>query len=255
MIKIKRGLNLPIAGVPSSAVEQGPAVQNVAVIGYDYHGMKPTMAVTVGDEVKKGQLLFTDKKTEGVKYTAPAGGKIVAINRGEKRVFESLVIEIAANEEELSFDAVADADLANIDKAALTNTLVESGLWTAFRTRPYSKVPAPSADAAAIFVTAMDTNPLAADAAAIIAEYQQDFDRGLTVLPALTNGPVYVCSAPGTVQTNAAGVTSKEFSGPHPAGLAGTHIHYLMSASLERVVWSIGAHVYHSLRSRLKRFM
>lgn len=240
MIKIKRGLNLPIAGEPSPTIEEGSAVTTVAVIGYDYHGMKPTMAVAVGDEVKKGQLLFTDKKTAGVKYTAPAGGKVLAINRGEKRVFQSLVIEVAATEAELEFATIGAGDLAAADAQVIRENLIDSGLWTAFRTRPYSKVPAADTQAAAIFVTAMDTNPLAADAAAIIAAHQADFEHGLNVLGKLTAGPVYVCSAPNTVSVNAANVSHKEFAGPHPAGLAGTHIHYLMPASMERTVWSIG---------------
>ena len=66
MIKIRRGLDLPIAGAPAQEIEDGPSVRSVAVIGFDYHGMKPTMLVKVGDKVKEGQVLFTDKKTEGV---------------------------------------------------------------------------------------------------------------------------------------------------------------------------------------------
>lgn len=239
MIKIKRGLDLPIDGEPSSNIVDAPAVRNVAVIGYDYHGMKPTMAVAEGDVVQKGQLLFTDKKTEGVKYTAPAGGKVVAINRGEKRVFQSLVIEIADTEEEIKFNQYSAEDLTSLSEEALVSELVDSGLWTAFRTRPFSKVPATNTRPAAIFVTAMDSNPLAADASAIIQQYKADFDLGLSVLPKLSQGPVYACTAADSVAVNVEGVDHKEFSGPHPAGLAGTHIGYLYPASIERVVWSM----------------
>ena len=239
MIKIKRGLDLPIAGEPDNTIVEGPAVRNVALIGYDYHGMKPTMAVAVGDVVSKGQLLFTDKKTEGVKYTAPAGGKVVAINRGEKRVFQSLVIEIAEDEAEISFNSYSDDQLASLEAETLVNDLVESGLWTAFRTRPYSKVPAPATRPEAIFVTAMDTNPLSADAAAIIKAHQADFDRGVSVLSKLTEGEVFVCAAPGSVEVGAQSASLKEFSGPHPAGLAGTHIAHLKPCSMDHVVWSI----------------
>lgn len=239
MIKIKRGLDLPIAGEPDKAIVDGPAVSKVALIGYDYHGMKPTMAVAVGDVVSKGQLLFSDKKTEGVKYTAPAGGKVVAINRGAKRVFQSLVIEIDEQEQEISFNQYSDEQLASLEADALVSDLVESGLWTSFRTRPFSKVPAPATRPVAIFVTAMDTNPLAADAAAIIAKYKEDFDRGVSVLPKLTDGEVFVCAAPNTVEASGSGVELKEFAGPHPAGLAGTHISKLKTPTLERVVWNI----------------
>src|SRR5690554_758401 len=94
MIKIKRGLDLPISGAPAQSIENAKPVSQVALIGFDYMGMKPTMEVQVGDRVKCGQLLFTDKKTEGVRYTSPASGVVSAINRGERRVFQSVVIQV-----------------------------------------------------------------------------------------------------------------------------------------------------------------
>ncbi|HAU15754.1 MAG TPA: NADH:ubiquinone reductase (Na(+)-transporting) subunit A, partial [Gammaproteobacteria bacterium] len=110
MIKIKRGLNLPISGAPKQTIEDGPSIRTVAVLGSDYVGMKPTMHVKVGDQVKKGQTLFADKKTEGVLFTAPASGTISAIHRGHKRVLQSVVIDVAGDEEE-SFDAYAPTEL------------------------------------------------------------------------------------------------------------------------------------------------
>ncbi|MED5315507.1 MAG: NADH:ubiquinone reductase (Na(+)-transporting) subunit A, partial [Pseudomonadota bacterium] len=89
MIKIKRGLDIPLAGAPAQELDTSIITRATALMGPDYHGMKPTMAVQVGDLVKKGQLLFTDKKCEGVRYTAPAGGRVSAINRGAKRAFQS----------------------------------------------------------------------------------------------------------------------------------------------------------------------
>ncbi|MEH6549691.1 MAG: Na(+)-translocating NADH-quinone reductase subunit A [Pseudomonadales bacterium] len=236
MIKIKRGLDLPISGNPEQKIYDGPTVRSVGVVGYDYVGMKPTMAVAVGDKVKKGQLLFTDKKTEGVRYTAPAGGTVAAINRGAKRVFQSLVIDLDTDEQEETFASHDVASLAGLSRETVTKQLVDSGLWTALRTRPFSKVPAVGTAPAAIFVTAMDTNPLAADAALVIAERKEDFANGLAVLPALTDGKVYLCQAPGS-DIPAATAQVKEFSGPHPAGLPGTHIHFVQSVSENRTAW------------------
>ena len=89
MIKVRRGLDLPISGTPEQVVYNGPAVSQVALVGLDYQGMKPTMAVREGDQVKLGQLLFTDKKNASARYTAPAAGTVAAINRGERRIFQS----------------------------------------------------------------------------------------------------------------------------------------------------------------------
>jgi len=95
MIKIKKGLDLPISGKPTQVVEEGRSVRSVAVLGDDFPGMKPTMNVVVGDQVRKGQTLFSDKKTEGVVFTSPAAGTVTGINRGAKRAFISVVVEVA----------------------------------------------------------------------------------------------------------------------------------------------------------------
>ena len=123
MIKIRRGLDLPIAGKPEQVIHDGPVIGQVAVVGFDYPGMKPTMAVREGDRVKLGQLLFTDKKTVGVKYTAPAAGVVVAINRGERRVFQSLVIDVDGNEAE-SFAQYSAEQLASLDRSLVVENLV-----------------------------------------------------------------------------------------------------------------------------------
>lgn len=241
MINIRRGLDLPISGAPEQTIVDGPQIRSVAVVGADYHGMKPTMEVQVGDKVKLGQLLFTDKKTEGVRYTAPAAGTVAAINRGAQRVLQSVVIDVEGEEAE-RFSHYSPDQLAGLTEEQVKENLVNSGLWTALRTRPYSKVPAPATTPNSIFVTAMDTNPLAGKAELIIREKRDDFSRGLLLLSKLTSGKVFVCKAQGSdVQTgNHSRVESHEFGGVHPAGNAGTHIHYLDPVSVNKTVWTIG---------------
>ena len=97
MINIKKGLDLPIGGKPEQAVSDSPSVKHVALIGSDYVGLRPSMSVEAGQKVKKGQVLFEDKKNPGTRFTAPAAGTVVAINRGERRAFQSLVIEVDPN--------------------------------------------------------------------------------------------------------------------------------------------------------------
>lgn len=243
MRKIRRGLDLPISGAPEQVIHDGPAIKTVAVIGPDYNGMKPTMAVAEGDSVKLGQLLFTDKKTEGVGYTAPAAGRVVAINRGARRVFLSVVIQVeekGEGDEAEQFASYTPDQLAGLSREQVVQNLVDSGLWTALRTRPYSKVPALDAEPAAIFINAMDTNPLAADPAVVIAEQRDAFAQGVEILSKLA--PVtYVCAAPDAdIPVPAAdNIRRESFAGPHPAGLTGTHIHYLMPVGNRRSVFSI----------------
>lgn len=240
MFRIRKGLDLPISGVPEQHVTTGASIHHVAIVGDDYVGMRPAMLVQEGDRVIKGQALFEDKKNPGVMFTAPASGTVVAIHRGERRVLQSVVIQIEGDEkrEFARFDA---ADLATLSHDVVQTQLLESGLWTALRTRPYSKTPVPSTVPAAIFVTAIDTNPLSADPQPLILAERKAFDAGLTVLTRLTPGKVHVCQASGgKLGGHPQGqVAFNEFAGPHPAGLVGTHIHFLEPVSLTKQVWHL----------------
>ncbi|PAT35274.1 Na(+)-translocating NADH-quinone reductase subunit A [Vandammella animalimorsus] len=247
MHKIKRGLDLPLAGAPQPQLADAAAVRRVAVIGADYHGLKPTMAVQVGDRVKTGQPLFSDKNQPGVHITAPAAGVVSAIHRGQQRVLQSVVIDVEGapgQEEALAFARYDEAQLDALSDAQVRENLQHSGLWAALRTRPFSKIPAADATPAAIFVTAMDTHPLAADPAPIINAHAGDFRHGLRVLARLA--PLVLCKAPHT-SSNASlpgedvpGLKVEEFDGPHPAGLPGTHIHFVLPVDAARTVWHIG---------------
>ena len=244
MITIKKGLDLPITGEPSREItEHRPT--HVALVGYDYVGMKPTMNVKAGDIVAKGQPVFEDKKRVGVIYTAPAAGKVIAINRGERRVFESLVIAVDPNGEEVEFQSYDSQQLAELDSEVVETQLIASGEWTAFRTRPFSRAPDIGARPHAIFVTAMDTNPLAYDPMLLIDEQIQAFNDGIAILSTLSpktfvchHGDAKLTAAPRTAANNVTEYHS--FSGKHPAGLAGTHIHFLHPLSRGVTVWTIG---------------
>lgn len=239
MITIKKGLDLPISGAPSQVISDGKTITKVALLGEEYVGMRPTMHVRVGDEVKKAQILFEDKKNPGVKFTSPASGKVIEINRGAKRALQSVVIEVNGNEQ-ITFDSFSANQLASLDRQTIKTQLIESGMWTALRTRPFSKVPAVSSSTQAIFVNAMDTNPLAADPVLVINEQSEAFIAGLDILSALTEGKVYVCkSGISLPRSSCANVEEHVFSGPHPAGLVGTHMHFIYPVNATNVAWSI----------------
>ncbi|MEJ6592369.1 MAG: NADH:ubiquinone reductase (Na(+)-transporting) subunit A, partial [SAR86 cluster bacterium] len=241
MIKTKKGLNLPIAGSPQQTIEVSRPARSVALVGFDYPGLKPTMEVAVGDRVVTGQLLFTDKKTPGIQFTAPACGTVSAINRGAKRVFQSLVIDVEAGDAK-QFASYTAAQLKDLGRAQVVEQLIESGEWTAIRTRPFNKIPAADTQPEALFITAIDTRPLCADPQIIIQEQPAAFSAGLEVLAALTTGKVFVCQAAGAKLPTAdnSRIQHEEFSGPHPAGLVGTHIHFLAPVNENKTVWHVG---------------
>lgn len=235
-IEIKRGLDIPIAGQPVQAIKPGPPIKTVAILGDDYVGMRPTMLVAVGDRVALGQPVFSDKKNEGVIYTAPGCGVVKGINRGEKRRFLSLEIELDGDEQ-VTFGATND--VGSLDREAVQKKLVDSGLWTSLRKRPFDRVPELDGTPHSVFVTATDSNPLAADPELIIAENKDRFVAGVAAVSKLTSGKTYVCTrgdsrAPGSDLPN---VQFVQFRGPHPSGLAGTHIHFLDPVGPNKTVW------------------
>ncbi len=240
-ITIRKGLDIPIAGRPESVVSDAPAVNSVGLVGWDTPGLKPKMAVAVGDRVKLGQTLFVDKRNPDVRYTAPGGGTVSAINRGARRVLNSVVIELDGDKAE-TWPAVDPAKIDSIGEADLRRTLTQSGLWTALRTRPFGRIPQPDTKPNSIFVTAINTNPLGGDPAPVIAEDEEAFLAGLKIVSRLSDGPTYVCTKPdaGIPCPEGEPFRHAEFEGPHPAGLVGTHIHFLDPVSIEKTVWHIG---------------
>lgn len=242
--RITKGLDLPITGEPQQAISPGKAVTRVALLGADYIGMKPRMEAKVGDVVKRGQLLFEDRKAPGVRFTAPGAGTVVAVHRGEKRAFVSLVIDLAASDEQVefaSFAAVQGKSPAALGVDEVKALLLESGLWTAIRVRPFSRVPAPDGSPRAIFITAVDTNPHAPDVGVVLKGREADFARGLQVVAKLAP-KAYLCkSSKLQIETGqVANLKVEDFDGVHPAGNVGTHIHKLEPVNRDRVVWHLG---------------
>lgn len=242
MIRIKKGLDIPIKGAPEQQIHPGPPVRRVGVLGRDYIAYKrlPTLLVDEGDRVRLGQPLVRGKHLTSVTTTAPGTGVVEYIERGARRFLESITIRLDGQDEE-TFNAYTPDEIAGLNPTQVRENLLASGLWLAFRTRPFSLVADPETEPHALFVTAIDTNPLAADPAVVIADAADDFEHGLMVLARLIPGKVHVCTASGSGirVSETPSIRMTEFSGPHPAGLPGTHIHFLAPVSTQRSVWHL----------------
>ncbi len=241
-IRTTKGLNIPLAGEPEQSVHPGPALQHLALCGSDYLGLKPRLLVSVGDRVGLGQPLFVDKRDPQVLYCSPGQGTVTAINRGARRVFESVVVHLEDRvADDVCFEPLSDQQMSTLGRDQVSGRLQQSGLWTAFRTRPFSHVPPSGSKPCSIFVTAIDTRPFSADPALVTRDDSAAFVSGLRVLPLLTNGAVYLCTGPGwdIEIPDIERIQTVEFSGPHPAGLPGTHIHHLDPVGADRVAWHI----------------
>ena len=245
---IKKGLRLPILGEPVQEITESRPPRKIALLADDHIGMRPTLHVAVGDEVRRGQLLFEDKKMPGVRYTAAGAGSVVAIDRGERRAFQSLVIELSGSErqgrggDEASFKSFSGKHPGGLTGDEVRELLTESGLWTALRGRPFGRVADPRAKPHSIFVTAIDTSPYAPSVTTVLAGAGPGFERGLFAVAKLTDGPVFVCTSPASSLPLPPldQIRHEEFAGPHPAGTVGVHIHTLDPVDRNKMVWHLG---------------
>ena len=226
-----RGFDVPIGGAPRQEIHRGPGVSTVGLIGADYPGVRAVLRVATGDRVTVGQTIFVDRYRPAIAFSAPVSGRIQKIQRGPRRSLEFVAI---AREGREARNGVSSPHAFTRD--GLRSLLCSHGMWPALRERPFGYIPDPGTVPDAIFVTALDTAPLAADPTVVIAEHTEAFRAGADALRCLTDGVVYICQAPGP----ALGDHAVVFSGPHPAGLPGTHIHHLHPVGDGRVVWHLG---------------
>ena len=232
MIKISKGLDLPISGSPTNTISDEPKVSSVALLSNDFIGMKPTMLVKEGETVKAGQKIFEDKKNNGVYFTSPAGGIVKDINRGDKRRFLSIEIDIKDTEEFINFDMDDSVD-------QIKDCLIDSGLWNAFRTRPFNRTPGINEIPDAVFINCCDSNPLSIDPYEIILLNKTEFDEGINVLTDFFRCNINLCYQNDNFDTSIEKINYYQFKGPHPSGLSSTHISKIYPVNLNRKVWTI----------------
>lgn len=223
-IELKRGLDVPLGAPPSARRSHSP--QRIALLGADYPGLRPDLKVAAGDRVRRGSVLLADRTRPEIRLASPVDGRVSEIRRGARRSLDALVLEVEASAgQESALPPPPAVDSAPED---IRQALQLAGLWPAFRARPFERIPAADARPDQLFVTAMDSNPLAADPQTMIAEQNDDFALGLRVITALS--PVtWLCCAADTRfhYPQCSGLEQIEFAGPHPAGLPGTHLHAL----------------------------
>ena len=240
MITIKKGLDIPINGKPSTEVDLFKQTRNVAVIGPDFIGMKPTLFVKEGEHVITGQALFECKKNPGVIFTSPASGKVKAITRGPKRSFQTLEIDVRGNQHK-DFKSFLKKDMSHYSENEIRSLLIESGMWTTIRKRPYDKTPCIEDDPYAIFVSLIDSNPLAVSPGIVIKEKYDWFLYGMRVISQLTKGTVHLCHDKYSYNLpEIKNLKKTEFQGVHPAGNVGTHINFLQPIHPKISIWHIG---------------
>lgn len=230
--KLKAGYNIRLAGSPDHEIVDAPYAKSVAIKPVEFRGIKPRLSVEEGDAVKLGSPLFHAKNNEDHLFTSPAGGKVVAINRGHRRVITSIVIQVDENEEAETFPDYEMEQLRAVDRQELMALLTRSGMLPIFQQRPFGLTADPTVTPRDIFVTAFDSAPLAPDTA-VYCEGQETFLKaGLLAATRLTDGKVHLSLDGNSDNLKPFHMDDTEinvhtFTGPHPSGNVGVQIHHI----------------------------
>lgn len=227
-VRIKKGLDIKLLGEADQVIVEAKKPSVVALKPTDFHGLLPKVVIKEGEEVKRGEVLFFDKKNEAIKFVSPVNGTLKEIVRGAKRKILEVRIEVLDKDE---FVQVDPKDPANMSREEVKEYMLSNGLWPFLKQRPLDKVANPEANPKAIFISAFDSSPLAPDYNFIMKEQGEDFQRGIDAIAKLTDGKVHLTvngdAEVSQVFSNTKNVQLNKIVGKHPAGNVGTQIHHI----------------------------
>lgn len=239
VVKISKGLDIKLKGAPVASMTSIEAAKLYALMPADFTRVTPKVVVKPEDAVKAGDVLFVDKNAPELRFVSPVSGKVVAVNRGERRRVLSVVVESDGKFESVEYKA---KDVFSLSGDEVKADLLKSGLFAFLRQRPYDVIASPADSPRAVFVSAFDSKPLAVDFEVALKGNEDDFQTGLDALSRIA--PVYLgVSAKQTAAalSVAKNVTTTVFKGPHPAGNVGVQINHVAPVNKGEVVWTIAA--------------
>lgn len=243
--KLKKGYDIRIAGKAEKSVAETSA-KRYALKPTDFRGVVPKLEIAIGDHVKAGSVVFHEKKNSDIKFTSPVSGTLVEVIRGERRRVLEIVIEADGKSDYAEFKKYGSADISNLSADEIKANLLSSGLWPCIVERPYGRIANQNNVVRDIFISAMDSAPLAADPNVIVDGNDELFQAGLDVLSKLTEGSVHL-SIDGSRLDNSSAFTGAKnvklhtFNGAHPAGNVGVQIHHIKPINRGEIVWTVRA--------------
>ena len=236
VIKLKKGLDINLKGKAAAKVSPASASKVYGLVPDAFWGMKPKVVVKEGDEVKAGDALFVNKLHPEMKFVSPVAGKVLLVERGERRKVLSVQVEAAATQQYVDF---GKKQIDSLNAEQVKEALLESGLFGYFIQRPYAVVANPDDQPKAIFVSAFSDMPLAADSNVVLKGQESDFQTGIDALAKIAQ--VYLGVKGGSIVANTKNATVTEFQGKCPAGNVGVQINHVSPINKGEVVWTIGA--------------
>ena len=238
-IVLKKGLNIPVKGEAELRVSKAIAPGIVAVCPTDFKGLLPRLLVKEGDPVLCGSPVIADKKNADIILASPVSGTVKELVRGDKRKLLAVLIEADGENKCVDFGV---KDVASLDADSVRSAIMQSGLWPWLVQRPYGIIADPAIKPKAIFVSAFDTAPLAADTEFCLASQIKAIQAGADALGKLTEGGVHVsidASREHSEFARLSGVQLHSFKGKHPAGNVGVQISHISPIQKGETVWTI----------------
>ena len=232
---LRKGLDIRLKGKASEQKIQLKSNGRYALVPDDFEGVTPKILVREGDHVKAGEPLFENKQFPQVRFASPVSGKVVAVERGERRKVLSIKVEADAQQEFVDF---GKKDVAKLSGADIVNSLLEAGIFGYINQLPYAVSTNPETQPKAIFVSALRDKPLACDFEYEVKGQEQDFQTGLTALSKIAK--TYLGVGENSVLADCKDVEVNAFAGPCPAGNVGVQVNHLDPVNKGEVVWTIG---------------
>ena len=236
VIKLKKGLDINLKGKAAAEVSAAQPSKVYGLVPDAFWGMKPKVVVKEGDEVKAGDALFVNKLHPEMKFVSPVAGKVVSVERGERRKVLSVQVEAAATQQYVDFGR---KQVSSLNADQVKQALLEGGLFGFIIQRPYAVVADPTDQPKAIFISAFSDMPLAADTNVTLQGREDEFQTGIDALAKLA--PVYVGVKAGSTVSGVKNATVTEFQGKCPAGNVGVQINHVSPINKGEVVWTLGA--------------
>jgi len=240
VFNLKKGHDIRLQGAAERHIEKAHKTSAVAVQPVDFRGMRPAMKVEPGDQIKRGSLIFVDKKRPDIVFRSPSAGTVREIVRGERRVIQRVIIDTSADSS-VTFERYSKVQISKLSTDKAKAILLDSGLWPSLRQRPFNKIADPEKSPKAIFISAVDSAPLQAETDLLLKGREKDFQLGIELLSKLAEGKIHlsVSSATRSFFADIKGVELHQFSGPHPAGNISVQIHHIDRITAGDIVWHI----------------
>jgi Na+-transporting NADH:ubiquinone oxidoreductase subunit A len=239
VIKLHKGLNINLKGKPAQEIVSVKQPDIYALVPDDFYGVTPKVVVKEQEYVKAGGALFVDKNHPEVKFVSPVSGVVTCVERGARRKVMSITVQAAAQQD---YEEFGKKEVSQMTGAQVKKLLLNAGLFAYFIQRPYGITADPTLTPKGIFVSAFDSNPLAADFEFVLKGQEKDFQTGLDALAKVAKTYLGISAAQkNPALTSAKNVTLTVFDGAHPAGNVGVQINQVSPINKGETVWTLGA--------------